>query len=130
MEPQILLSEAALDPETLRRSVEHPSLGGVVVFCGEVRSVTGGVPTSSLEYEAYAEMALAQMRALAEEAMRRWGGRVALAHRTGTLHPGDIAVVTVAACPHRAEAFACCQFLIDGIKADVPIWKTEGGQPS
>ncbi|MCO5295877.1 MAG: molybdenum cofactor biosynthesis protein MoaE [Fimbriimonadaceae bacterium] len=126
MEPHILLTESPLDPEALRRSVEDPSLGGVVVFCGEVRSVTEGAPTVQLEYEAYKEMALAQMRILGEEAMRRWNGRVALAHRTGTLLPGEIAVVTVAACAHRAEAFACCQFLIDRIKADVPIWKREG----
>lgn len=125
VEPLIQLTDSPLDPEALRRSVEHPTHGGVVVFCGEVRSVTEGVSTDHLTYEAYAEMAIAQMRVLCEEAMRRWNARVAVAHRTGVLEPGEIAVVTVAACPHRAEAFECCQFLIDAIKADVPIWKHE-----
>ena len=125
MEPIVLLTDEPLNPEALRRSVEDPTLGGVVVFCGEVRSVTRGEPTQALEYEAYPEMAVAQMRAIALSAQERWGGRVAVAHRTGRLVPGEIAVVTVAACGHRAEAFACCQFLIDQIKADVPIWKRD-----
>ncbi|MBA3724974.1 MAG: molybdenum cofactor biosynthesis protein MoaE, partial [Armatimonadetes bacterium] len=55
------------------------------------------------------------------------GARVAIVHRLGELLPGEIAVVTVAACTHRAEAFECCRFLIDRLKQDVPIWKKEFG---
>jgi molybdopterin synthase catalytic subunit len=29
------------------------------------------------------------------------------------------------ASPHRTEAFAACRFLIDTLKAQVPIWKKE-----
>ncbi len=100
-------------------------MGGVVVFCGEVRSLTGEEVTSSLVYESYEDMAVAQMRKIAEEAVGRWQARVAVGHRTGELKPGEIAVVCAAACAHRAEAFDCCRFLIDRIKADVPIWKAE-----
>lgn len=126
MEPLVVLTEAPLDPDALRAYVEEETLGGVVVFCGEVRSVTRGEPTAHLVYEAYSDMALKQMRAICDAAVERWGGRVAVAHRTGQLMPGEIAVVTVAACGHRAEAFECCRYLIDQIKADVPIWKAEG----
>ena len=122
----IELTESPLDPEHLRKRVEDPTLGGVVVFCGEVRSITGSTPTDKLFYEAYQEMALEQMRALANQAAHRWSANVAVAHRLGELLPGDIAVVCVAACAHRNEAFDCCRFLIDAIKADVPIWKKEG----
>ncbi len=125
VEPIVLLTGQPLDPEALRRAVEAPDRGGVVVFCGEVRSVTHGAATHALEYEAYTEMALAQMREIALAARDRWNAAVAVAHRTGRLVPGEIAVVAVAACGHRAEAFACCQFLIDQIKADVPIWKRD-----
>ncbi|MBI1757355.1 MAG: molybdenum cofactor biosynthesis protein MoaE [Fimbriimonas ginsengisoli] len=127
MEPIVCLTAEPLDPEGLRRAVESKTLGGVVVFCGEVRSETGARTTSHLEYEAYPEMALAQMKAIGDEAIGRWHAQVALAHRIGTLKPGEIAVVTVAACVHRTEAFECCRFLIDRIKADVPIWKKEIG---
>lgn len=120
----VSLTHEPLDPEAFRRGVESPELGGVVLFCGEVRSLTDGVATASLTYEAYEEMATQQMQAICEEAAERWRANVAVAHRLGTLQPGEIAVVAVAACAHRAEAFECCRFLIDRVKADAPIWKS------
>lgn len=121
----IILTPDPLDPESLRKSVESPDCGGVVLFCGEVRSVTGDEVTVQLDYEAYEEMAIAVMTRIADETEAKFGAYVAVAHRTGVLKPGEIAVVTVAACPHRAEAFQACKYLIDRIKEDVPIWKRE-----
>ena len=123
----VRLTHEPIDPEAERRSIEDPSLGGVVVFAGEVRCVTDGAQTVRVHYSAYEEMALRQMEAIAGEAAARWRGKVALVHRLGDLLPGDIAVVTAAACPHRAEAFECCRFLIDRLKDEVPIWKREFG---
>lgn len=123
----IQLTREPIDPEKLRKAVEDPSLGGVVVFAGEVRSFTRGKETSKLVYEAYEEMALPVMKKIACEAIEKWPGKVAMVHRVGELLPGEIAVVTAAACPHRADAFACCRFLIDRLKEDVPIWKQEIG---
>lgn len=119
----IILTAEPLDPESLRRSVESPDRGGIVLFCGEVRSVTGDEVTEQLDYEAYEEMAVAVMTRIADETESKFGAHVAAAHRTGVLKPGEIAVVTVAACAHRAEAFDACRYLIDRIKEDVPIWK-------
>jgi len=125
--PIVALTKEPIDPETIRKSLESPELGGVVVFCGEVRSVTGDAATSKLEYEAYASMATAQMLRIATECAEKWKGNVACVHRIGELQPGEIAVVTAAACAHRDAAFACCRELIDRIKEDVPIWKKEFG---
>ncbi|MGI8924456.1 MAG: molybdenum cofactor biosynthesis protein MoaE [Fimbriimonadales bacterium] len=121
------MTREAIDPEAVRASIEDATLGGVVLFLGEVRGTTGGRATSKLFYEAYEEMALPHMRAIALEAEGRWGARVAMVHRLGELLPGKIAVATAAACAHRAEAFDCCRFLIDRLKEDVPIWKKEFG---
>ncbi len=123
----VALTHEPLDADEIRRGIEDPALGGVVVFAGEVRSVTDGRETARLVYTAYEEMALKRMEAIAGEAVRRWGGRVAMSHRLGELLPGDVSVVTAAACPHRAEAFECCRFLIDRLKQEVPIWKQEYG---
>jgi molybdopterin synthase catalytic subunit len=84
----------------------------------------------SLEYEAYADVAAAQMRWVAAELRQRWPevGRVALVHRAGLLVPGDISVVVSISAPHRAEAFEAARFGIDAIKARVPIWKRETWQ--
>ena len=45
--------------------------------------------------------------------------------RVGHFEVGDLAVVVVAAAPHRAEAFDACRFAIDTLKQSVPIWKKE-----
>ena len=116
-----------IDVEAVRRSVEAPGLGGVVVFCGEVRNSTGSRITDRLEYEAYEEMALSEMKRIACEAQDRFRAAVAMVHRLGVLLPGETAVVTAAACEHREQAFECCRFLIDALKSDVPIWKKEVG---
>ena len=123
----VWLSTEPIDVSTLVDSVKDVRYGGVVTFTGEVRAVTGEMDTSKLIYEAHESMALKQMRLIAEEAAEKWNANVAIAHRIGELEPGAIAVVCVAACAHRAEAFDCCRFLIDRTKDDVPIWKKEFG---
>lgn len=125
--PLVQLTREPIDPEAIRKKLEAPALGGVVVFCGEVRSVTRGKSTQKLVYEAYEAMAVEQMKLIAAQCAGKWEARVACVHRIGELAPGEIAVVTAAACPHRDQAFACCRELIDRIKEDVPIWKKEFG---
>ena len=100
--------------------------GAVCVFDGIVRDNTRGRRTLYLDYEAYREMALEQMRGLAEEAVTRFGVRdVALVHRLGRLTVGETSVLIVVASAHRAAAFEACRWLIDTLKKTVPIWKKE-----
>jgi len=121
----IRLQNEPIDVEAIRRLFEETSLGGVVVFLGVVRSITNGRATSKLLYEAYEPMALKEMEKIAREAEERWGGKMGMVHRLGELFPGELAVVTIAACPHREQAFEACRFLIEKLKSEVPIWKTE-----
>ena len=101
-------------------------MGGIVSFVGTVRDRAREREIRHLEYEAYAGMAEREMQKLVDEAGRRWPGvRLAIAHRTGRLAVGEIAVAIAAAAPHRAEAFAACRFAIDTLKQTVPIWKKE-----
>ncbi len=100
--------------------------GAVCVFDGIVRNNTRGRETLCLDYEAYREMALTQMRGLADEAIAQFGVRdVALLHRLGRLEVGETSVLIVVASAHRAQAFEACRWLIDTLKKQVPIWKRE-----
>jgi molybdopterin synthase catalytic subunit len=100
--------------------------GAVCVFDGIVRDNTRGRKTLYLDYEAYREMALAQMKALAAEAVERFGVRdVAMVHRLGRLVIGETSVLVVVASAHRGAAFDACRWLIDTLKKTVPIWKKE-----
>jgi molybdopterin synthase catalytic subunit len=100
--------------------------GAVCVFDGIVRDNTRGRQTLFLDYEAYEEMALGQMRGLAAEAVTKFPIRdVALLHRLGRLEVGETSVLIVVASAHRGAAFDACRWLIDTLKKTVPIWKKE-----
>jgi molybdopterin converting factor subunit 1 len=104
--------------------------GGVVTFAGVVRRDGHALrDVVRLEYEAYTDMALEVLSAIAEELEREQpGARVAIHHRVGSLAVGETAVVIAAAAPHRAEAFAACRAAIDRLKERAPIWKKEIGE--
>jgi molybdopterin synthase catalytic subunit len=108
--------------------VRHAGSGGTSLFVGTVRDYNDGRAVVKLEYEAYASMAVAEMKRIAEEiAAEIPGVRLAVLHRVGALSVGDVAVVCAASAPHRGEAFTACRRLIDRIKARAPIWKREHG---
>jgi MoaE-MoaD fusion protein len=115
-----------IDREAVLDKLKHPADGGVVIFEGVVRDNTRGRRTLYLNYEAYEEMALKQMDALAEQALQQFAIRdVAIVHRLGRLEIGEASVLIVVASAHRAAAFDACRWLIDTLKRTVPIWKKE-----
>jgi molybdopterin synthase catalytic subunit len=72
-------------------------------------------------------MAIATFRQIAQHIRKEWPetNRVVIHHRTGKLQIGEISVLVAVGCPHRAEAFAACQYAIDTLKHNAPIWKKE-----
>jgi molybdopterin synthase catalytic subunit len=121
------LSQEALDLDALVAVVKHDGSGALVTFVGYVRATSDDDrPVTGLEYEAHAELALAELRLIGAEASTRFGpARVAIAHRLGTLALGEAAVAIAVASAHRAAAFDACEYAIDELKRRVPIWKKE-----
>lgn len=116
-----------LDPAALVRAVAAPSDGAVLLFWGVVRDHADGRAVGSLEYQAYAEMAEAEMARIADEARERWGtGEIAVVHRVGRLEVGEASVGIAVASPHRAEAYEASRYVIEQLKRRVPVWKREG----
>jgi molybdopterin synthase catalytic subunit len=110
------------------RHVTDAQAGGIAVFLGTTRAEANASkqPLVALDYEAYPEMALAQMRDLARRAREQWPiARLALLHRTGRVAVGEPSVIIAVASPHRGEAFDACEWLIDTLKREVAIWKKE-----
>jgi molybdopterin synthase catalytic subunit len=106
--------------------IKAGSDGAVCVFDGIVRDNTRGRKTLHLDYAAYREMALEQMRGLAADAVTKFGVRdVAVVHRLGRLMVGETSVLVVVASAHRGAAFDACRWVIDTLKKTVPIWKKE-----
>lgn len=116
----------AIDTQQVLASLKRGEDGAAVVFEGVVRNQTRGRKTLYLDYEAYEEMALQQMEALAQQSLKQFQIRdVAVVHRLGRLEIGETSVLVVVASAHRAAAFDACRWLIDTLKRTVPIWKKE-----
>ena len=122
----VRLQEAPLDLAPLLSFVQGPGEGAVALFLGTVRDHHAGRAVVRLEYEAYPQMAEAEMRKIAEEARARFHvARVAVAHRTGPLAIGETSVAVAVASEHRKEALEACRYVIDTLKRTAPIWKRE-----
>jgi molybdopterin synthase catalytic subunit len=120
------LTREAIDAEGIVAAAKSGEDGAVVVFDGIVRNHSRGRRTLHLDYEAYEEMAVRQMRELGRKARERFGVRqVTMVHRLGRLEIGETSVLIVVASAHRSAAFEACRWLIDSIKQIVPIWKRE-----
>jgi MoaE-MoaD fusion protein len=115
-----------IDRQSVVARLKRGEDGAAVIFEGVVRKQSRGRKTLYLDYEAYEEMALQQLEALAEQALKQFKVRdVALVHRLGRLEIGETSVLIVVASAHRAAAFDACRWLIDTLKRTVPIWKKE-----
>ena len=123
---RVEILDEVLPTSAVMEEIKAGADGAVCCFDGIVRNNTRGRETLYLDYEAYREMALAQMNALAAEAVSRFGVRdVALLHRLGRLQVGETSVLIVVASAHRGAAFDACRWVIDTLKKTVPIWKKE-----
>ncbi|HEV2685024.1 MAG TPA: molybdenum cofactor biosynthesis protein MoaE [Actinomycetota bacterium] len=122
----VSLSEDPLAVVDLIKQIVRDNCGAIVTFEGTTRSPSDGKIVRLLEYEAYEERALNQIKELANEAVVKFGlGGVAAAHRTGVVPVGEVSVVVSCVAPHRDQAFEGARWLIDRIKADAAIWKKE-----
>jgi molybdopterin synthase catalytic subunit len=114
------INEAAL----LAQRVMSHGMGAVVCFLGVVRGTEGNANISALEYEVFQRMAEHQINLLFDEMAQRWPiESVRLVHRVGLVKVNEPSLWVEVVAPHRGEAFAACQWLIDEMKRVVPIWK-------
>jgi molybdopterin synthase catalytic subunit len=123
---RVELVRKPIDADAIVHTIKAGGDGAVCVFDGIVRDNTRGRATLHLDYEAYEEMALKQMRLLRAEVIEHFGVReVAIVHRLGRLQIGETSVLIVVASAHRGAAFEACRWVIDTLKKTVPIWKKE-----
>jgi len=116
----------SLDVEALRGELNLSGCGSVVTFVGVTRDMDDGVEVERLEFDAWEEQLPTVLHQLGEQACVQFGVHsVAMAHRTGVVLAGEPIVAIHVASPHRAEGFAACEWLIDEMKAQAPLWKRE-----
>lgn len=124
----IAVGPQPIDLAGLVAAVTDARYGGICTFLGTTRETSpeDPRPVDALEYEAYVDMAEAELRAIADEARERFGPlSIAIVHRTGPVALREASVGVAVGAPHRAAAFDACEFAIDALKMRAPIWKRE-----
>jgi molybdopterin synthase catalytic subunit len=119
------ISSAPLSVDRLLKLVADPSVGGIALFIGVVRDRDEGAEVVSLDYTQHPSASEVLGRCARQAAERHDIVSLAVEHRIGHLVVGDLAVVVAVGAVHRGEALAACQYLIDTLKAEVPIWKEQ-----
>lgn len=125
MRRELTITREPIDEGKLRAGrTLSGGMGAVVCFLGVVRGTEAAEPIAALEYETFQRMAEHQFNLLFDEMERRWPVEsVRLVHRLGRIEVGETSLFVELIAPHREEAFAACQWLIDEMKRVVPIWK-------
>jgi molybdopterin synthase catalytic subunit len=128
MPGHILIEEAVsvLDDVALKAKLPIEGCGAVVSFLGITRGKEGDADVLRLEFDAWQEQLATVLYGLGEQAISQFGVRaVAMAHRVGSVGPQEPIVAIHVASSHRKEAFQACEWLIDELKKQAPLWKKE-----
>ena len=125
MKRQLILTAKPIDEAALLAGRQiSAGMGAVVNFLGVVRSQEEDRTIVAIEYEAFEQMVAHQFSLLFDEIATRWPVEsVRLVHRVGVVRVNEPSLWLEIVAPHRAEAFAAGQWLIDEMKRVVPIWK-------
>src|SRR5688572_7397144 len=125
MKRSLTITESPIDESALvRERSMSPGMGAVVYFAGVVRDTEGQTSISAINYEAFQKMAEHQFEKIFQQIEKRWPVEsIRVIHRIGLVKVNEPSLWVEVIAPHRSEAFAACQFLIDEMKRVVPIWK-------
>ncbi len=120
------LLDRAIDDRRLKQALLNGSCGALATFEGWVRNHNNARAVRHLTYYGYEKLAINQGKKLIESAKQQFDIEHAVAmHRIGDLSIGDMAVWIGVTAHHRYPAFEACRWLLDAIKADIPVWKQE-----
>jgi molybdopterin synthase catalytic subunit len=107
--------------------VSDDSCGAVATFVGVTRNNFNGKVVQKLSFEGYVPMAQKELRKVCDDARAKFSSirKVAVVHVLGDCPVGSASVIIAASSPHRRDALHAVEFLIDELKARIPIWKLE-----
>lgn len=123
---EILEENIPIDIVKYINFVHAPACGAIATFSGTTRDTFDGKDVVELRYEAYVPMAIRCIKSLCSSARDTWNlNLIAVAHRLGPVAVGETSIFIAVSSVHRVDALDACKYLIDELKASVPIWKKE-----
>lgn len=126
IEQGFALLDKPINDRRLKLALLDDQSGALATFEGWVRNHNNARPVTKLTYYGYEKLAINQGEKLITQAKQQFDIINAVAiHRIGDLAIGDMAVWIGVTAHHRYPAFDACRWLLDAIKADIPVWKQE-----
>ncbi|MEE9439713.1 MAG: molybdenum cofactor biosynthesis protein MoaE [Saprospiraceae bacterium] len=126
MTTNIKISSEPLSIDTAYQSVIDASNGGNCLFVGTVRDINKDKKVTHLDFETYGPMAISELKKIAVECQTKFDiTKISIFHREGKVSITEIAVIIAVSSKHRKACFLACEYAIDQLKMNVPIWKKE-----
>lgn len=129
--PKKVFVQGAISPEKIATSIaNHQSktnIGAHSIFLGQVRAdVIDGKKVQAIEYSAYEDMAEKAFHTIREAAFERFDLTcMHIYHSLGQVNAGEICLFVFTSSAHRKAATEACTYLVEEIKANVPIFGKE-----
>ncbi|MDN3667344.1 molybdenum cofactor biosynthesis protein MoaE [Algibacter miyuki] len=129
--PKSVFQQGAISSEFIGNSIaKHQtktSIGAHNIFLGQVRAdVIEEKTVAAIEYTAYEEMANAKFHAIRESAFEKFDLTcMHIYHSLGTVKAGEICLFVFVSSPRRKVVFEALEFIVEAIKADVPVFGKE-----
>ncbi len=125
MRQQLTITTEPIDePALLARREMSKGMGAAIYFLGVVREGEQGATITGIDYEAFPKMVEHQFNLIFADVAQRWPiESVRLVHRIGWVPVNEPSLWVEVIGPHRGEAFAACQYIIEEMKRVIPIWK-------
>ena len=125
---KVLIQTEAIDLGKEHGFLQHSedSVGAIATFFGTVRDFNETRKVESISIEHYSGMTESELKKILNEAKARWKiSAGTIVHRVGRLHVGEGIVFVGTASSHRKDAFQSCDFIMDYLKINAPLWKKE-----
>ncbi len=129
--PKKVFVDGPISPEKIATSIAHhqvkTNIGAHDIFLGQVRAdEIEGKTVTAIDYSAYEEMAELEFHKIREAAFEKFDLTcMHIYHSRGIVPVGQICLFVFTSSAHRKEAMDACRFLVEEIKAKVPVFGKE-----
>ena len=126
-----IFQKGAISAEFIAESIaKHQSKTGIGahdIFLGQVRAdEVNGDEVKGIDFTAYEDMANQKAHEIKEEAIEKFGlSCLHIHHSIGIVPTGGICIFVFVSAPHRKAVFEALQWVVNALKAEVPIFGKE-----
>lgn len=101
--------------------------GAYNIFLGQVRNdLKEEGKVVSIDYTANEIIAVEVMQKIMKDARTKFDVKsINVVHSLGNVPFGNICLVVYVVCKHRKESFKACEYLVERLKKELPVWGKE-----